>query len=185
MTAADIELLREFVTDEAASLAQKRQGKFWPQNHHRLRPLLPKVAKLLEPSDYEDFLFHLMRVTGGVPAIVQKDVPILLSAYRRLIPYLDLGGIVQMARRHEMLFLFGFDDNGALPDGMLTSAQDLKARLRLLRRSEPTPPNRHSATKRQDSSLSPERQAGCFRPCAISAIVMTDGTATTSTTSPA
>ncbi|MCL4065849.1 hypothetical protein M3484_04630 [Pseudomonas sp. GX19020] len=100
MTTQDSDLLRQFLADETESFAQKRQGKFWPRNHHRLRPLLPKAAALLDPAEYEDLRFHLLRVTGGAPAVAQKDISSLLTAYRRLIPHLDTGGIIQMARRH-------------------------------------------------------------------------------------
>nr|WP_233141326.1 hypothetical protein [Haematobacter missouriensis] len=132
MTTPDSDLLRQFIADETESFAQKRQGKFWPRNHHRLRPLSSRAAALLGPAEYEDFLFHLMRVTGGAPAVAQKHIPVLLDAYRRLIPHLDIGDVIQMARRHEMLFLFRFDDSGSLADGTLASTRDLKARLKLL-----------------------------------------------------
>lgn len=132
MTTPDSDLLRQFTADETESFAQKRQGKFWPRNHHRLRPLSSRAGALLGPAEYEDFLFHLMRVTGSAPSVAEKHIPALLDAYRRLIPHLDIGGVIQMARRHEMLFLFGFDDSGSLADGTLASTRDLKARLKLL-----------------------------------------------------
>lgn len=65
MTDTPIELLRAFLADENDAFPERRQGKFWPRNHHRLSPLVAKVEELLDQSEREDFYFHLMRVTGG------------------------------------------------------------------------------------------------------------------------
>lgn len=125
------DLLRQFISDENKSFAQQTQGKFWPDNHHRLRPLEGEASRLLTSGEYQDYLFHMMRVTGGVPSIGEKDLPPLIAAWRRLLPFLD-AGYPQMTSRHKMLFVFGFDDSGALADGGLTSVKELKARVKLI-----------------------------------------------------
>ena len=63
--------------------------------------------------------------------VSDKDITLLVDAYRRLLPFLDLGGI-QMGRRHEMLFLFGFDEAGPLRGDEAVSAKALKARHKLI-----------------------------------------------------
>ncbi|MBP1881705.1 hypothetical protein A6R70_24585 [Agrobacterium rubi] len=132
MTDTPIELLRAFLADENDAFPERRQGKFWPRNHHRLSPLVAKVEDLLDQSEREDFYFHLMRVTGGVPQVSEKEMPLLINAYRRLLPFLDDGGIIQMGRRHEMLYTFGFDETGVLDSGETNSAKALKTRRKLI-----------------------------------------------------
>lgn len=132
MTDADANLLRAFIADEHAAFSLKQQGKFWPANHYRIAPLATKVADLLAPNERTDFYFHFMRASGGVPAVSEAEMPILLEAYRRVLPFLDLGGVIMMASRHKTLFAFGFDGQGGLPSGETMSAKALKARLKLL-----------------------------------------------------
>ena len=132
MTTADANLMRTFIADENQAFAERRQGKFWPANHHRIGPLAAKVSGLLDAGEQVDFYFHFMRVAGGLPLVGEKEMPLLIEAYRRLLPFLDLGGVIQMSRRHKLLFVFGFDDTGALPSGETVSAKALKARLKLI-----------------------------------------------------
>jgi len=132
MTDTEAKLLRTFIADENEAFADRRQGKFWPANHHRIRPLATKASGLLDPNEQIDFYFHFMRVAGGAPSVGEKDMPLLVEAYRRMLPFLDLGGVIAMSRRHQLLFVFGFDDAGVLPSGETISAKALKARLRLI-----------------------------------------------------
>ncbi|MFC2253932.1 hypothetical protein ACETRX_30160 [Labrys portucalensis] len=132
MTEATVGLLRNFLDDENQAFSERRQGQFWPSNHYQISPLATKVSGLLDPSERTDFYFHFMRVTGSVPSVDDKEMPLLLDAYKRILPFLDLGGIIQMSRRHTLLFVFGFDDTGVLPSGEAISAKALKARLKLI-----------------------------------------------------
>ncbi|OWV80478.1 hypothetical protein ATY78_07270 [Rhizobium sp. R635] len=131
MTNPDANLLRTFISDENQAFAERRHGKFWPANHHRIGPLAAKVSGLLDPNEQIDFYFHFMRA-AAVPSVGDKEMPLLLEAYGCMLPFLDLGGIIQMSRRHKLLFVFGFDDTGALPSGETVSAKALKARLKLI-----------------------------------------------------
>ena len=124
--------LRNFIADENEAFAERRQGKYWPRNHHRISPLVGKVSGLLGPAERTEFYFHLMRVDGSIPAVSDGELPLLLEAYRRLLPFLDLGGVIQMARRHTFLYVFGFDDSGALPGGETCSAKALREHLKLV-----------------------------------------------------
>ncbi|MGO8499881.1 hypothetical protein AB9F35_00140 [Rhizobium leguminosarum] len=132
MTDTEAELLRTFIADENEAFAGRRQGKFWPANHYRIGPLATKVSGLLDPNEQVDFYFHFMRIAGGAPLVGDKEMPLLLEAYRRMLPFLDLGAVIPMSRRHKLLFVFGFDDTGALPSGETISAKALKARLKLI-----------------------------------------------------
>ncbi|MBB3163856.1 hypothetical protein FHS25_004351 [Rhizobium laguerreae] len=115
MADTDAKLLRTFIADENEAFADRCQGKFWPANHYRIGPLATKASGLLDPNEQIDFYFHFMRIAGGAPSVGDKEMPLLLEAYRRMLPFLDLGGVIQMSRRHKLLFVFGFDDTGALP----------------------------------------------------------------------
>lgn len=132
MTNTDAQLLRTFIADENEAFADRRQGKFWPANHHRIGPLATKASGLLDRDEQVDFYFHFMRVAGGAPSVGEKEMPLLREAYRRMLPFLDLGGVIPMARRHKLLFVFGFDDAGILPSGETPSAKALNARLKLI-----------------------------------------------------
>jgi hypothetical protein len=133
MTDANAELLRTFLADETKAFPERRQGKFWPLNHHWISPLVTRAHKLLDEDERTDLYFHFMRVTGNVPAVSEKEMPLLLDAYGRLLPVMDIGGIIQMARRHEFLFVFGFDDTGVLASGKTSAAEALKLRRKLIR----------------------------------------------------
>jgi hypothetical protein len=133
MTDSERDLLRTFISDEDAAFADRRQGKFWPANHHRIAPLATKISGLLDDAGQRTaFYFHFMRIACGPPAVNDKEMPLLLDAYRRMLPFLDLKGIIQMSDRHKLLFTFGFDDTGTLPTGETQSAAALKIRLKLL-----------------------------------------------------
>ncbi|UFW67147.1 hypothetical protein RlegWSM1455_27875 (plasmid) [Rhizobium laguerreae] len=92
MTDTDAELLRTFIADENEAFADRRQGKFWPANHYRIGPLATKASGLLDPKEQVDFYFHFMRVAGWAPLVGDREMPLLLEAYRRMLPFLDLGG---------------------------------------------------------------------------------------------
>lgn len=132
MAENDATLLRSFIADETVALAEERQGRFWPSNHHRITPLITKAAGLLAPGERTDFYLHLMRTSGSIPAVGDREMPLLIAAYRRMLPFLDLRGVIQMSRRHNVLYVFGFDDGGTLPSGATATAAELKRHLRLL-----------------------------------------------------
>ena len=132
MADTSTEILRKFIADENRAFAERRQGKFWPSNHYSISPLAAKAAKFLDADECVTFFFHYLRVAGIVPAVRQKDLPLLIDAYRRLLPHFDLSGIIQMARRPTMLFIFGFDEGGSLPSGETDTAAALKQRIKLV-----------------------------------------------------
>ena len=123
--------LLQFITDTNETFAEGKRGTFWPRNHHRLRRIDGKASRLLDPPEYEDYLLDIMRVTGEVREVSETDLPLLIAAWRRLLPHLDTGP-AQSARRHTLLYLFGFDDKGTLADGELTSPRELKQRMKLI-----------------------------------------------------
>lgn len=82
------------------------------------------------PDERIAFYLHFMRRSGEAPAVADREMPLLIQAYRRLLPVIDLPGA--MARRHTLLFLFGFDEAGALPSGETQNVKTLKARLKTL-----------------------------------------------------
>ncbi len=71
-----------------------------------------------------------MRVSGDIPAVAGAEITLLVEAYRQLLPIIDQADISQMARCHHLLYVFGFDDTGAL--GEIGDAKELAARLKLI-----------------------------------------------------
>ncbi|MCU5783671.1 hypothetical protein MA04_02971 [Alcanivorax balearicus MACL04] len=133
MSGSDIEALcRAFIADEDEALEQKRQGLFWPRNHHLLRPHAAKLPAALTLDQRTRFYFHYLRVAGGIPAVSNKELPLLHEAYRQVLPLQDQGHPINSSTRHINLLVFGFDDNGPLPMGATSSAKELKARLKLV-----------------------------------------------------
>ncbi len=133
MSEADIEALcRAFIADEDKALEQERQGRFWPQNHHLLRPYAAKLPAALTPEQRTRFYFHYLRVAAGIPAVSNKELPLLTEAYRQVLPLQDQGDPMNNSTRHINLVVFGFDESGPLPIGATSTAQELKARLKLV-----------------------------------------------------
>lgn len=125
-------LLTRFIDDEDAALAAGRQGKFWPSNHHEISPLITKADRHLDPPQRVRLYGHVLRVAGTIPAVSEKEFPLLVEAYRAALPQLDSSGISYLAGRQPLLFCFGFDEQGVLPSGQATSAADLKTHLKLV-----------------------------------------------------
>jgi hypothetical protein len=69
---------------------------------------------------------------GTIPAVSEKEFPVLVEAYRALLTKIDASGSGHLAGRLPLLFCFGFDEQGELPSGPTTTAADLKARLKLV-----------------------------------------------------
>jgi hypothetical protein len=124
-------LLAAFLADEEAAFARDEQGSFWPSNHHRITPAAAKAETALAPEERVRFYFHFMRVSGEPPAASEKEFSLIVDAYRLLLAHID-DGFPNMAKRHVLLFHFGFDEAGALPSGATKSMKEIKARQKAL-----------------------------------------------------
>src|SRR5690349_16858861 len=71
------------------------------------------------------------RIPRLPPSLPESEFPQLVAAYRELLPLLDQS-TGYLARRHELLFCFGFDETGILPEGATTSAEQLKDYIKLI-----------------------------------------------------
>lgn len=71
-------------------------------------------------------------MASGIPAVANKELPLLHEAYRQVLPLQDQGHPTNSSTRHINLLVFGFDDNGPLPIGATSTAKELKARLKLV-----------------------------------------------------
>jgi hypothetical protein len=123
-------ILSTFIKDEDAALKSGHQGPFWPMNHYRIRNAILKADQLLESTDRQKLYFHYLRLSGQVPVVSNNELPHHVEGYRRLLPLLDTSQ-ADLARRHNLLFVFGFDEKGALPDGTIGNAKQLKDYLKL------------------------------------------------------
>lgn len=132
MTSPDTQLLRTFIAREAEAFAARRLESFWGMNHHRISPLLSRVPDLLSPDELTEFYFHYVRLANGLPPVGDKEFPLLLSAYERLLPFIDLPPGISVPSRHRMLYAFGFDETGPLPGGRTASANEYEQHVRLL-----------------------------------------------------
>ncbi|MGQ4273698.1 hypothetical protein [Terrihabitans sp. B22-R8] len=131
MTQSDpAELARAFIADQENAGGSK--PSFWTMNHHRLAPIAGKLPGALEPAERTAFYAFYMQRSGGFPPVPEKEIPLLVDAYRRLLPGIDQSRPNHMETRFDSLYVFGFDDAGELPGGALDSAKDLKVRLKTL-----------------------------------------------------
>jgi hypothetical protein len=124
-------LLAAFLADEEAAFARDEQGSFWPSNHHRITPAAAKAETALAPDERVRFYFHFMRVSGEPPAASEKEFSLIVDAYRLLLAHID-DGFPNMAKRHVLLFYFGFDEAGALPSGATKSMKEINSRQKAL-----------------------------------------------------
>ena len=117
-------LLLQFIDDEASALSRAGQGAFWPDNHHRITPLIGRAGKLLSEPQLGEFYFHLIRLNQFPSLKNDSDFDVLCAAYHRVLPLLSAGYPRCLLHRLKGLLLFGFDDLGALPaEPRITLAQ--------------------------------------------------------------
>ena len=86
-------LLSTFIADEDAALRARQWGQLWPRHHYSIRAAVAKASRYLEPTDRQQLYFHLLRVTGGIPDVPDKELPDLVAGYRKLIPLLDTSAV--------------------------------------------------------------------------------------------
>lgn len=114
MPGSPAHILQQFIQDEAAALSLEEQGSFYPDNHHRIQPLLTKASKLLSPPQQVDLYFHLLRLNVSPPIKTAAEFEALSAAYTQVLTLFDRGYPVCSLRRPKGLFLFGRDDQGPL-----------------------------------------------------------------------
>lgn len=133
MSPSPQEILQQFIEDEDCALARNAQGDFYPSNHHRIKPLVPRAPRLLSSEKRGDFYFHLLRL-NECPAITSgNEFDILLTAYSRIIP-LFIGNHLRCSLpRPKGLFLFGRDDLGELTEEPSPNLDSYLAHLRFWR----------------------------------------------------
>ena len=116
MAGSPQDILQQFIEDEDSALTRNKQGAFYPDNHHRIKPLVPKAARLLARDKRTDFYFHLLRL-NECPAVKTADeFELLLNAYARLTPMFIVNNQRCLLPRPKGLFLFGHDDHQTLTD---------------------------------------------------------------------
>ncbi len=107
-------ILLQLIADKAAALASGTQGVYYPSNHHRVSPLVPKAPRLISGGERKDLYFHLLRL-NSCPTIRQEaEFALLLQAYDRMLPLLAQGYPQCRMPRSKGLFLFGVDHHGPL-----------------------------------------------------------------------
>lgn len=125
--ASDLQtLLLTFIADEDAALAADRQGQFWPRNHGLISSAVHKAKTCLPTSKRERLYFHLLRLRQQPPDLPDGEYPHLVASYRMLAPFMD-SRVAYLARRHILLFCFGFDNAGMLLGGETADATELKS----------------------------------------------------------
>ncbi|MEM7059374.1 MAG: hypothetical protein AAF557_17460 [Pseudomonadota bacterium] len=126
-------LLYDFIEDEIEAYRNQDQGKFWPRNHHKIRPVAPQATKILDPAHLEEFYVHWMRVNGdGPPGVGPEGWPAASAAARRIAKDVDDYGRGRMMVRFVLLILFGCDDEGDLPAGAVLDPTELSENMALL-----------------------------------------------------
>ena len=113
MSTSPAHVLESFIHDDRVAMQHGDWGSYYPDNHHRISPLLPKAAKLLTKDQHIELYFHLLR-RGECLSIKRPDefVP-LRAAYARILQ-LDRQDPVCHLPNPKGLFLFGHGRNGPL-----------------------------------------------------------------------
>lgn len=125
------ELLTTFVRLAGNAETAYEAAEFWASNHHLISPLVPRADKFLDAESHEALLHHLMRRTFTIWPAPKQHFERIVSAYRAILPIID-DPQKNRLRRHCGLFLFGFDDAGALSGGPTLTAQDYEAYRKFL-----------------------------------------------------
>lgn len=119
------EMLLAFIEDEDYAIATGKQGYLWPSHHGLIASSILKAGWHLSEDQRTQAYFHYLRLNKLPPALPQGEFSHLVTAYRKIIPILDSSS-AYLARRHILLFCFGFDERGSLPDGATTNPEQLK-----------------------------------------------------------
>ncbi|WP_374406217.1 hypothetical protein [Hydrogenophaga sp.] len=128
MSQSPTDTLEQFIQDEAAALLSEEQGSFYPDNHHRIHPLLAKASKLLPPAQQTELYFHLLRLNVCPPIRTAAEFDALNAAYTRVTALIGRGYPVCSLPRPKGLFLFGRDARDAL-DGEPSATQEAYGKL--------------------------------------------------------
>ena len=108
---------REYIADEEAALREGRQGHFYASNWPALESMREMVEDLLGPEERQRLYFHWMRAQGKAWCS-KNDFDLLKRAYQEIIPMLDFSYPRNISfQRFIGIYLFGFDDRGALTEG--------------------------------------------------------------------
>ena len=65
-------ILQQFIEDEASTYLQGERGSFYPDNHHRIKPLVTRAHKLLPRTQRVELYFHLLRL-NEFPSVKSTD----------------------------------------------------------------------------------------------------------------
>lgn len=103
-------LIEAFIEDENTAERLQVQGKFYPSNHHRLRPLEKKVMNDIDDTIKVDFYYHLLRLSfhrANQNLIPENNFPLLKKAYCNLLSNYKEGGIYETSQYHSSLRING------------------------------------------------------------------------------
>ena len=126
-------LLMDFIADEAGSLRYGGQGKFWPEHHHLITPLIGKAGRFLDDGEHTALFFHLLRLDHLPSPKSEEDFARLLRAYDGLRSIVWRGYPVCSLPLHAAVFLFGHDQFARLPDEPAPSLAGYQSSLGFLR----------------------------------------------------
>ncbi len=104
-------IISEFLQDEDAALMAKEQGRYFPDNHHRIRTEFKKVFKKLDPQTLQRYYFHSLRI-HNFPFDVSIEIwPTFIKAIEQLGELLkrNVGYPVCTFTTFQTLLLFGYD----------------------------------------------------------------------------
>jgi hypothetical protein len=101
-----IEIIRQFIADEEAALAQNEQGSFYPSNHHHLSGAIKKLPKEISEDELVLLYFHLLRLGNRVKPPDEKHYLLLQRAFEKLLTILDARYPANMYSKLETVFVF-------------------------------------------------------------------------------
>lgn len=126
-------ILQQFIDDEASTYLLGVRGSFYPDNHHRIKPLVARAHKLLPGPQLVELYFHLLRLNECPTVKSTDEFEAMRSAYDSIKPLFTHGYPCCSMERPKGLFLFGSDDQGALSGEPETTHESFLRHLKFWR----------------------------------------------------
>jgi len=122
ITLSPAEALRAYIEDETEALEAHRQGLVLVYNHSKLRPLMSKAPRWLNPAERRQLYAVELRHGNFLVLDDAVEHELQRAAYDDVLPALDLG--YPTLESLMLLWMFGYDDQGQLAGGFTEDAAD-------------------------------------------------------------
>ena len=128
---SQLALLRDFLAHSRIASSDWSANNWHAGHHHLMADAAKSALGFLSVDERQEYYYYSLLYRGRMLATVgQADLSLALQAYDRFLANVTKSHHAS-ARRHELLFLTGYDDLGAMPSGRVSSIKEIKRRERL------------------------------------------------------